>query len=103
MRRLQQLYTDGYPEEEYRREKEAIVAALQTLDCAPEQEVLVLGDHGGGLLEAWKWATREEKRDILARTGLDRVAVHMVQNPDRPFARSLQAKLGWQGSAKRSM
>ena len=34
---------------------------------------------------------------------LDRVAVHMVQNPDRPFARSLQAKLGWQGSAKRSM
>jgi NAD+ kinase len=34
---------------------------------------------------------------------LDRVAVNMVQNPDRPFARSLQAKLGWQGSAKRSM
>jgi NAD+ kinase len=34
---------------------------------------------------------------------LDRVAVKIVQNPDRPFARSLQAKLGWQGSAKRSM
>ena len=34
---------------------------------------------------------------------LDRVAVRIVQNPDRPFARSLQAKLGWQGSAKRSM
>ena len=34
---------------------------------------------------------------------LDRVAVNLVQNPDRPFARSLQAKLGWQGSAKRSM
>jgi NAD+ kinase len=34
---------------------------------------------------------------------LDRVAVSIVQNPDRPFARSLQAKLGWQGSAKRSM
>jgi NAD kinase len=34
---------------------------------------------------------------------LDRLAVNMVQNPDRPFARSLQAKLGWQGSAKRSM
>lgn len=34
---------------------------------------------------------------------LDRVAVHIVQNPDRPFARSLQTKLGWQGSAKRSM
>ena len=34
---------------------------------------------------------------------LDRVAVKLVQNPDRPFARSLQTKLGWQGSAKRSM
>jgi len=34
---------------------------------------------------------------------LDRVAVRLVQNPDRPFARSLQSKLGWQGSAKRSM
>ena len=34
---------------------------------------------------------------------LDRVAVRIVQNPDRPFARSLQSKLGWQGSAKRSM
>ncbi len=34
---------------------------------------------------------------------LDRVAVRIVQNPDRPFARSLQTKLGWQGSAKRSM
>jgi NAD+ kinase len=34
---------------------------------------------------------------------LDRVAVKIVQNPDRPFARSLQTKLGWQGSAKRSM
>jgi len=34
---------------------------------------------------------------------LDRVAVKLVQNPDRPFTRSLQGKLGWQGSAKRSM
>ena len=65
LRRLQHLYLDGYPEEEYRREKEAILAALQTLAFAPEQEVLVLGDHVEGLLEAWKWATREEKRDIL--------------------------------------
>jgi NAD+ kinase len=37
------------------------------------------------------------------RVRLDRVAVRIVQNPDRPFARSLQAKLGWQGSARRSM
>jgi NAD+ kinase len=37
------------------------------------------------------------------RVRLDRLAVRMIQNPDRPFTRSLQAKLGWQGSAKRSM
>lgn len=34
---------------------------------------------------------------------LDRQAVRCVQNPARPFARSLQAKLGWQGSTRRSM
>lgn len=37
------------------------------------------------------------------RVRLDRLAVRMIQNPGRPFTRSLQAKLGWQGSAKRSM
>lgn len=37
------------------------------------------------------------------RIQLDRTSVRMYQNPDRPFARSLQKKLGWQGSKKRSM
>jgi NAD+ kinase len=49
----------------------------------------------------------QESTDLAAgdeiSVRLDRVAVHIVQNPDRPFARSLQTKLGWQGSAKRSM
>jgi NAD+ kinase len=35
--------------------------------------------------------------------GLARAAVRVVQNPERPFARKLQAKLGWQGSERRSL
>jgi NAD+ kinase len=35
--------------------------------------------------------------------GLGRTAVRCVVNPERPFARSLQGKLGWQGSTRRSL
>lgn len=35
--------------------------------------------------------------------GLGRTAVRVFNNPDRPFSRALQAKLGWQGSELRSM
>jgi site-specific DNA recombinase len=65
LRRLRQLYLDGYPEPEYRREKEAIQAALETLSESPEEEVMILGDHIEGLIQAWKFATRAEKRDML--------------------------------------
>jgi NAD+ kinase len=34
---------------------------------------------------------------------LDRRVVRCLRNPERPFARSLQGKLGWQGSERRSM
>jgi len=37
------------------------------------------------------------------RIRLERAGVRCVDNPGRPFARSLQRKLGWQGSARRSM
>lgn len=37
------------------------------------------------------------------RVKLGRAAVRMVRNPGRPFARALQGKLGWQGSARRSL
>jgi NAD+ kinase len=37
------------------------------------------------------------------RIRLERAAVRCVDNPSRPFARSLQRKLGWQGSTRRSM
>jgi len=29
--------------------------------------------------------------------------VRVVENPARPFLRALQAKLGWQGSERRSL
>ena len=35
--------------------------------------------------------------------GLTRTTVRVYQNPARPFGRSLQAKLGWQGSERRSL
>ncbi len=65
LRRLQELYLDGYPDEEYKREKEVILAALQTLGGAQEQEVLLLGDHVEGVIDAWRCAIREEKRGML--------------------------------------
>jgi NAD+ kinase len=35
--------------------------------------------------------------------GLTRAAVRLFQNPERPFGHALQAKLGWQGSERRSL
>jgi NAD+ kinase len=37
------------------------------------------------------------------RVRLEHAAVRCVDNPSRPFARSLRRKLGWQGSTRRSM
>jgi NAD+ kinase len=35
--------------------------------------------------------------------GLSRASVRIVHNPERSFGRSLQEKLGWQGSERRSL
>jgi NAD+ kinase len=49
----------------------------------------------------------QESTDIQAgdevRVRLDRTGIRVFQNPDRPFLSSLQRKLGWEGSRKRSM
>jgi len=49
----------------------------------------------------------QESVDLAAgdeiKLRLDRDSVRVFQNPDRPFVRSLQRKLGWQGSKKRSL
>lgn len=43
-----------------------------------------------------------ESSDYL-RIRLERAAVRVFQNPDRPFLGTLRRKLGWQGSARRSL
>jgi NAD+ kinase len=43
-----------------------------------------------------------EPRDEV-RIRLDRRSVRLIQNPDRVFTFTLRKKLGWQGSAKRSL
>lgn len=49
----------------------------------------------------------QERVDLAAgdeiEVGLTRATVRVFQNPARPFGRSLQAKLGWQGSERRSL
>ncbi len=35
--------------------------------------------------------------------GLSRASVRRVEHPERPFTRTLQSKLGWQGSKRRSL
>jgi NAD+ kinase len=68
-----------------------------------EISVRVLGgfDRALLLLDGQSAVDLEPRDEVHAR--LDRTAVRIVQNPDRPFTRSLQAKLGWQGSARRSL
>jgi NAD+ kinase len=48
----------------------------------------------------------QERLDLMprdeVRVRLVPDAVRVFQNPERPFARTLQSKLGWQGSARRS-
>jgi len=64
-RRLMRTFLDGMPEEEYRRELAAIDTALNSLVDPMEDEVIHLGYHVEGMLEAWHLATKEEKRDLL--------------------------------------
>jgi NAD+ kinase len=49
----------------------------------------------------------QESTDLQAddevRVRLDHGGIRVFQNPDRPFLSSLQRKLGWEGSRKRSM
>jgi len=62
---VMRTYHDGLPEEEYRRELTAIDTAMSALVDPLEDEVIYLGDHVEGMLEAWHLATKEEKRNLL--------------------------------------
>ena len=77
----------------------------RSLVLAPseELEIRVIGSFDRVLL----LFDGQESVDLMprdeVRVRLDRAVVRVVQNPARPFVRSLHRKLGWQGSKKRSM
>jgi NAD kinase len=45
----------------------------------------------------------ELKKDDEVELQLAKTRVRVFENPDRPFLRMLQAKLGWQGTERRSL
>lgn len=45
----------------------------------------------------------ELTRDDEVQIQLARATVRVLENPERPFLRTLQSKLGWQGSERRSL
>jgi NAD kinase len=53
------------------------------------------------LLDGQESIDLEAKDEV--RVKLDRRSVRLIQNPDRVFTFTLRKKLGWQGSAKRSL
>ena len=68
-----------------------------------ELGVRVLGsmDRVALFLDGRESLTLERGDEVQVRLG--RATVRLVQNPRRPFPRALQTKLGWQGSATRSL
>jgi NAD+ kinase len=78
---------------------------IRPLVLAPDSEigVRVIGSMDRPLLlldghDRFELAARDE-----VRLSLERSAVRVFHNPDRSFAQALRHKLGWQGSARRSM
>jgi NAD+ kinase len=66
-------------------------------------EIAVLGslDRVALLLDGQESVDLAAKDEVRVR--LDGAAVRVFRNPARPFAQTLRRKLGWQGSAKRSL
>ncbi len=77
----------------------------RTLVLSPDDEVALtlIGslDHTVLMVDGHEKFGLESGDEIRFR--LDRAVVRCLRNPERPFAHSLQGKLGWQGSARRSM
>jgi len=71
----------------------------------PETDLLVrvIGsfDRVALLLDGEDRIDLQPKDEVRVR--LQTQAVRIFANPDQPFTQALQAKLGWQGSARRSM
>jgi NAD+ kinase len=58
---------------------------------------------GAALLVMDGQETEDLKKDDEVELQLARARVRVFENPERPFLRMLQAKLGWQGTERRSL
>jgi NAD+ kinase len=58
---------------------------------------------GAALLVMDGQETEDLKKDDEVELQLARARVRVFENPERPFLRTLQAKLGWQGTERRSL
>jgi NAD+ kinase len=70
-------------------------------DGAVRVRLLGAFDHAILLFDGQESVSLETGDEI--EVSLSRTSVRMFGNPARPFGRSLQAKLGWQGSERRSL
>jgi len=76
----------------------------RSLVLAPGSQVSVrVLSPGPALLVMDGQETEELAQDDAVEMQLARDRVRVFENPDRPFLRALQAKLGWQGTERRSM
>jgi NAD+ kinase len=58
---------------------------------------------GAALLVMDGQETEDLKKDDEVELQLARARVRVFENPERPFLRTLQSKLGWQGTERRSL
>jgi len=78
--------------------------ASRSLVLAPGSVVTAkVISRGPALLVLDGQETVELARHDEVEIQLARAVVRVYQNPDRPFLRALQSKLGWQGSERRSL
>jgi len=76
----------------------------RSLVLAPGSQVSVrVISKGPALLVMDGQETEDLVRDDVVEMQLARDRVRVFENPDRPYLRALQAKLGWQGTERRSM
>ncbi|MCH8348670.1 MAG: recombinase family protein, partial [Chloroflexi bacterium] len=77
LKRIKQQYREGdIDQREYEREMSLTKAALTAVQSPVDAQLVQLGDHIEGLIEAWTMATKEERHQLLTMM-LDAVYVDM--------------------------
>lgn len=77
LKRIKFQFREGdIDQAEYQQEIALTKAALQAVQAAPDSQLIQLGDHIEGLVEAWAAATKEERHQLISMM-LDTVYVDM--------------------------